>query len=107
MLPRTVARLLLLPHHALRGEADGPPMESVMRALVVPDAPPVRGGVMIAPLRCCFPYLIVVGHSSVFFLRNGTTCPYAPGTMLRVLYTENGDGVRDVDAIRTLDRARP
>ena len=73
-----------------------------MRALVAPDAPPVRG-VMIAPLRCCFPYLIVVGHSSVFFLRNGTTCPYASGTMLRVLYTENGDGVRDVDAIQTLE----
>jgi hypothetical protein len=76
-----------------------------MRALVAPDAPPVRG-VMIAPLRCCFPYLIVVGHSSVFFLRNGTTCPYASGTMLRVLYTENGDGVRDVDAIQTLEGGR-
>ncbi len=73
-----------------------------MRALVAPDAPPVRR-VMIAPLRCSFPYLIVVGHSSVLFLRNETACPYPPGTMLRVLYTENADGVRDVDAIQTLD----
>jgi hypothetical protein len=69
-----------------------------MRALAASDAPPVRG-TMIAPLRCCFPFLIIVGHDTVFFLRNGLACAYAPGTMIRVVYTEDADGVRNVDAI--------
>ena len=62
--------------------------------------PPRMSGVTIPPLRARFPYLIIVAPDRVFFLRHGMTCDYAPGTSLKVVYTENEDGVMDVVSIQ-------
>jgi hypothetical protein len=42
----------------------------------------------------------IVAPDRVFFLRHGMTCDYAPGTSLKVVYTENEDGVMDVVSIQ-------
>jgi hypothetical protein len=41
-----------------------------------------------------------VAPDSVFFLRNGMACAYAPGTRVQVVYRENDDGVKDVVSIQ-------
>jgi hypothetical protein len=77
-------------------------MEGGMGAAVtVSDAPRVRG-VVIAPLQACFPFLIIMVPDSIFFLRNGTTCVYPPGTRVQVVYAENDDGVNDVVSIQAV-----
>jgi hypothetical protein len=70
-----------------------------MCAMAGSDAPRVCG-VIIALLRASFPYLIIAAPDSVFFLRNGLTCAYAPGTRVQVVYRENDDGVKDVVSIQ-------
>jgi len=70
-----------------------------MCAVGVSDAPKVRG-VIIGPLRVCFPFLIIVASESVFFLRNGMTCVYPRGTRVQIVYAENDDGVNDVVSIQ-------
>jgi hypothetical protein len=69
-------------------------------AVSVPDVPRVSG-VVIAPLQAWFPFLIIL-PDLVLFLRNGMTCAYAPGTRLKVAYTENADGVKDVVSIQAV-----
>jgi hypothetical protein len=70
-------------------------------AVSVPDVPRVSG-VIIAPLRACFPFLIIVAPDSIFFLRKGTICAYPPGTRVQVVYTENDAGVNDVISIQAV-----
>ena len=77
----------------------GRPRKGSMRAGTGSD-PPRMSGVTIAPLRARFPYLIIVAPDRVFFLRHGMACDYAPGTSLKVGYTENEDGVMDVVSIQ-------
>ena len=72
-----------------------------MGAAAASDASSVCG-VTIAPLRACFPYLIILAPDSVFFLRHGTTCAYGPGTRIQVVYAENDDGVMDVVSIQAV-----
>jgi hypothetical protein len=59
-------------------------------------------GVIIGPLRACFPFLIIVVPESVFFLRNGMTCAHPPGTRVQIVYAENDDGVHDVLSIHAV-----
>jgi hypothetical protein len=63
--------------------------------------PKVRG-VMIGSVRACFPFLIIAAPESVFFLRNGATCMYPPGTRVQIVYAENDDGVNDVVSIHAV-----
>jgi hypothetical protein len=102
MLPRAGSRPLRSGRRA--------PTEDAMGIVGVSDVPTARG-VTIAPLQACFPFLIIVAPDSVFFLRNGMTCDYAPGVLLKVVYTETNDGVNDVVSIQAVpyggDEHRP
>ena len=73
-----------------------------MCAVGVSDVPRVVRGIIIAPLQACFPFLIIVAPDGILFLRNGMTCAYAPGTRLKVVYTGNDDGVKDVVSIQAV-----
>jgi len=66
--------------------------------------PRVVRGIIIAPLQECFSFLIIMTPDRIFFLRNGMTCAYAPGTRLKVVYTENDDGVKDVVSLQAASR---
>ena len=61
-------------------------------------------GVIVAPLKEAHPDRIVLSDRT-FFLRDGATCNYAPGTPLEVAYTEL-DGRRDVDRITPVQHGR-
>jgi hypothetical protein len=78
-----------------------------MCAVGVFGVPRVVRGIIIAPLQACFPFLIIMTPDRIFFLRNGMTCAYAPGTRLKVVYTENDDGVKDVVSIQAVSRKDP
>jgi len=64
---------------------------------------PARG-IMVAPLKEAHPDRIVLGDRT-FFLRDGATCNYLPGTPLEAAYTEL-DGRRDVDSITPVQHGR-
>jgi len=95
--------LPILPHITpVEERQTGPRTEVAMCAVGVFDVPRVVRGIIIAPLQACFPFLIIVAPNRILFLRNGMTCAYAPGTRLKVVYTENDDGVKDVVSIQAV-----
>ena len=63
---------------------------------------PARG-IIVAPLKA-HPDRIILGDRT-FFLRDGATCNYLPGTPLEVTYTEL-DGRRDVESITPVQHGR-
>lgn len=67
-------------------------------------SPRLARGVIVAPLKESHPDRIIVGDR-VLFLRDGTTCTYAVGTPLEVIFTEQ-DGRSLTDRITPVRPAR-
>jgi hypothetical protein len=46
-------------------------------------------GLLIGSLRAAHPDRIILGETTLF-LHPGETCPYAPGTIVKVMYRQRG-----------------
>jgi hypothetical protein len=55
-------------------------------------------GLLVGPLREVRADRIILGSEMILFLRPGDTCPYAPGTNVKVMYQKHGPRL-EVDSI--------